>query len=506
MERARAFLAAVEGWARWFPVPFAVLYLVAFGLLAHSKPWSYDEIFVGHVIRLATFGDMMAALREGIDKVPPLSYVVTRAVVGTLGDGPVAYRAPSILAGLVTALCVFRFVSRRVPAVYAAAAMLFLFVTPVKGLAYEARPGVVAVAGIALALVCWQAAAEDRRRPLSVVGLAASLATAVGMHYYAALAVLPLALAEGVRTLDRRRVDGPVWLALGAAATPVLVFLPMLRGSMRPLGTFFAKASWEQTWEFYPWLVRAGIGSTSRNLLLVAAAGLALAWHLERRAVPLPRHEAVAAWGLALMPVAAAAFAMLTIGIYTTRYALPAVVGVAAVLAWTAARWWRGSVAVGLLLLVLVGAWVTVLTYRGLSGVRAEARARQRAVAMLEAHAADTRPIVVGHAFDFLHLSHDAPADLARRLVFLVDWQAVMQRHGHDTQERILTDLAHYIPLDLRAYRDFLASRQEFWLFAPLRRDAWIGPTLAREGSLRLLERSREEKGVLYLVAPRPTQ
>jgi hypothetical protein len=122
---------------------------------------------------------------------------------------------------------------------------------------------------------------------------------------------------------------------------------------------------------------------------------------------------------------------------------------------------------------------------------------------MIQAHAVDDRPIVVGHAFDFLHLSHDAPRDLARRLVFLVDWKAVIQRHGHDTQERILTGLARRVPLDLREYPGFIASRQEFWLFAPRRRDAWIGPTLAREPVLHLTQRAKEETGYLFFVAPR---
>ena len=505
MERLRAVLAWVERWSRWFPVPFAVVYLAVFGLLARFKPWSYDEIIGGYLIGLPAFADVLAVLREGdVDKVPPLFHALIRAAVRTLGDGPVAYRALGIVAGLVAALSVFRVVSRRAPAVYAAAAVLILFATSARWFVIEARPGILAVAFVALGLAAWQAAADGRGRPLSLVVLGASLAAAVGMHYYAALAVVPLAIAELVRSVDRRRVDVPVWLALGASAAPVLAFLPVVRGAMRPLGTFFARASWAQAWEFYPGLVGAGIGSTSRTILIVAAIGLGLAWWLGRGPVAIPRHEAVAAWGLALTPVLGAAVGVMVTGIYTPRYALPAAVGVAVALAWTAARWGRGSIALGLLLLLSAGAWATVGTYRSLRVIRAEARGRARAIAMIQAHAIDARPIVIGHAFDFLHLSHDAPPDLARRFVFLVDWKAVMQRHGHDTQERILTGLARRAPLDLPEYPAFVAAREPFWLYAPLRADGWIGPTLAREPRLRLLERAREEQGVLYFVEPRP--
>jgi hypothetical protein len=295
----------------------------------------------------------------------------------------------------------------------------------------------------------------------------------------------------------------PVWIALAAPAVPLLAFLPLIRGARAHFETFYARPSWNHTWEFYPWVVGAGIGSTSLSLLIVVASGLGLAWCVYRSPVALPRHEAVAAWSLALLPVFGAALAATVVGAYDPRHGLPAVIGIAAVLAWTAARLSRRSVAIGVLLLVVVGAAVTVLWYGDLSAARLAKRARARAVTMIQATAADERPIVVSQAFIFLHLSHDAPRDLARRLVYLIDWKGALQHHGNDTHERILTGLARRVPLDLREYAGFVASRQEFWLYASRRRDAWIGPVLAREPALRLAERAREDIGVLYLVVPR---
>src|SRR5262249_18834034 len=123
--------------------------------------------------------------------------------------------------------------------------------------------------------------------------------------------------------------------------------------------------------------------------------------------------------------------------------------------------------------------------------------------AVIRAHATDQRPIVVSYAFEFLQLSHAAPLDLARRFVFLVDSNGALQHVGNDTQERVLAGLARRVPIDVREYGPFVASRQEFWLYAPRRPDNWIGRTLAREPALQLDERARDRAGALYFVSPR---
>lgn len=85
----------------------------------------------------------------------------------------------------------------------------------------------------------------------------------------------------------------------------------------------------------------------------------------------------------------------------------------------------------------------------------------------------------------------------------LVDWKGAIQHFGNDTHEQILADLARRVPLDVREYAPFVASRQAFWLYAPRRPDNWIGRALAREPTLRRAERARTATGVLYFVSPR---
>ena len=61
-------------------------------------------------------------------------------------------------------------------------------------------------------------------RRLSLAGLFVSLPLAICCHYYAAFLLLPFALAELTRTWVRRRIDWPIWIALGLAPFVVLIF------------------------------------------------------------------------------------------------------------------------------------------------------------------------------------------------------------------------------------------------------------------------------------------
>jgi hypothetical protein len=81
----------------------------------------------------------------------------------------------------------------------------------------------------AIAALAWQRA-TTRTRTGAPVGLALALGVAVSVHYYAALLVVPLAVAEGTRTVTVRRVNPSVWLALLAGMAPLAAWWPLIFG------------------------------------------------------------------------------------------------------------------------------------------------------------------------------------------------------------------------------------------------------------------------------------
>ena len=109
-----------------------------------------------------------------------------------------ALRLPATLGYCAMVLCLMAFCRRRLPAVYAFVAALFacdaLLFNSTEGRGYGIVLGCAAGA-----LLCWQMAAEGRRRALTVTLLAFCLALMTALHYYAIFFPVPLAVAEIVR-------------------------------------------------------------------------------------------------------------------------------------------------------------------------------------------------------------------------------------------------------------------------------------------------------------------
>src|SRR6185295_14459378 len=101
-------------------------------------------------------------------------------------------------------------VSRRTSTLYGLLAAALTFATGALRYATEARPYGLVVGFCALALVCWQAAADDHCRKLSLTGVAVAVAAAISSSYYAVLILAPLGAGELVRSLTRRKIDWPV--------------------------------------------------------------------------------------------------------------------------------------------------------------------------------------------------------------------------------------------------------------------------------------------------------
>jgi hypothetical protein len=485
----------------WLLAAFSIAYFTCTMLLACRKPLWHDELFTWHLGRLPRLGDLWSALAEGTDLNPPLSFLATRLAQTVLGDSAWAGRLPAVIGFWVMSLCLFRFVSRRCTLLYAWIALLLPLATVAYPFAYEARPYGLMLGCCGLSLVCWQAAAEGRRR-LVLAGLALSLGAALGTHYYAIFLFVPLVLGEVVRSWTRRRVDWPVWTAIGAGALPLALLWPLIAAARTFPGTFWAPAAWDAVQPTYLALVLP-----LKTPLLLAM--VVLPFYPEQgqgrtdfQSVPQSGvngpllHEMAAAFGFATLPTLAVVLGKWVTGVFTFRYILPVVVGLSLLVAFVSYRRSRGCIILGTALLACL---LNVAVLQGSRDYRRLAQESARIEATcdyLRQHSSIELPIVVGAPIRFLEMVHYAPPELAARLVCVSDPAASVRYLHEDTTERALRHLRHWAPVSVVDCDAFLAEHREFLLYD---NGGWLRRGLQAAGA-RLEECGRVQDAILYLV------
>ena len=335
----------------------SIVYFAATSVLASRKPMWNDELFTYFIAQAPTLSGIWSALLTGADQNPFPFYVLTRWSLALFGVNEWALRLPEMIGVWVAGICLFHIVAHRSSSMYGFVAMILLFVTGANFYSYEARPYGLVLAFAAASWLCWQAATERRIRWLPLLGLFGSLAAALCSHYYAVLVFIPLGIAELVRSYDRRRVDWAIWLAMGGALFPLLVFLPLIEKARTYAKGFWALPSWQSIPDAYSSLL---MPAPLLLMFVLIFAGIVALVHRQRfdarasvNASAIPGHELAAALSYVAFPVIAVAVAMLVTGAFVPRYALPTVLGVSVLVAWTSARLLDGRALIGAVVLVL---------------------------------------------------------------------------------------------------------------------------------------------------------
>lgn len=502
---ADGLATGLEARSGWVVAGVSTLYFAVTGPIAWYKPLWNDELYTLYIARLPTLGDVWAALSTGAEQTPPFFYVVTRASLALLGQSELALRLPAVVGFWAMALCLYRFVSNHGSALAGLAAMLFPLVTSAYYYATEARPYGLVLGFSGAALLCWQGAADAHRSCLRLAGLSLSVAAAVSLHYQAVFVLLPIALAEAVHTLVRRRVAMRVWVALAlGAAVPLLAFVPLIVRATRYSAAFWATPRWGQLPEFYYALLAPSPVTLLTLLVLTAVYPLPpRPRNPEALAAPPRAEDLAAALGFLTIPIIAVTLSMLVTGAFTDRYALPAVLGASLLVAF-AARWSAADrpAIVALLILVLCGSFVLRgLESRGRLAATREAQART--IVFLRSETLRNLPIAVSDQHAFTSLAHYAPRDIAGRLVYLADPAMALAYLGHNSVERGAVDLVGpWFGLPVEDYRSYLASRARFLVYGnPGHFLNWLVVDLSTSG--RTIElRGRDDAALLFLVGP----
>ncbi len=213
-----------RGLPAWWPL--AALMLLAavlrFATLGEQSFW-YDEAFTPvHVLHAGLGATLHSVVHT--ENTPPLWYLVAWLDVRIFGDGALALRFPSALAGLATVPVAWAIAQRLAGRTAAIVAAAIVAVNPLfVWYSQEARAYALFVLLAALAMLCFVRALQAPTRG-RVAAFAIAGALALLTHYFAVFLLAPMALW----LLWDARTRRPALPALAALALVGLALLPLI--------------------------------------------------------------------------------------------------------------------------------------------------------------------------------------------------------------------------------------------------------------------------------------
>ena len=469
---------------------------------AAYRPFWFDELETWHIARLPSVSAIWAALCAAADSHMVLHHLSVRASQALFGDGYLATRLPALLGFWVMLLGLFVFLYRRLPLSYALVGMLFPMVTFAWSYSFEARAYGIWLGSATAALVAWQAAADDRLRPWSLIGICVALMAALASHPLAVLLAIPFGLGETVRTVQRRRFDVGVWLAFALAAPITLAYRPLL-AVPRSWDLHGLQPGLARVPRFYATAFESAIAP----LLL---AGLICYICSSREKVrpttgfSLPLHESAALVGFVLTPTICLAAGLVSSRlVFNDRYGLICVIGMAALVSLLILRAAGGSPRFGAIVATALALWLAAA--RGKEAIQLAKdpvqQFRDENQVLLKA-IDDGRPVVVNEKLTFLAADFYLSAKAMDRVYHVVDLESAHKFGGqHGSDEQMLAE-ARTLPLKghVTHWTEFKRSNRQFLLLVY---DPWserIYDLLLRQG-WRMVVKDHRGVETLYEVS-----
>lgn len=461
----------------------ALMFLACTSVTAFCRPLWFDEILTRYIAALPTFGAICKALAAHAESSPPLFHLVSKLSGITLGWSPFGLRFPALTGYLAMILCVYFVVRRYTGPLYAAIGALSSYLTNAPYFATEARPYGLLLGLSCTALVCWQLAARHRVRWLALAGLWLSLATALGLQYYAVLSFAAIGLGELVRTWRTRHIDWLVWAVLGLAAAPLAFLLPLIRSNLVLRKGYFAPATLSRLVDGVTAFYLPMGGLIFAAFAVITGACVVVFSGRQKHpstALDTPAVHEVAAWVVLLLaPIEAFIMGRFVTGVFVARYAIITVIGFSILLPVSLYRlFWRSR-----------GAALAVLFFLALcfgERYRVSLKIDDPSTTLapwLRALDRSRLPIVVANPIIYLPLAYSADRSLSEALVYIPDPQEALRYRGVNTGDYNLTGLRGIAPLNLPTYLSFTSSHQRFLvLWEPSRID-WIVFRLRETGA-----------------------
>ena len=447
---------------RWTALFLALFLGCSIAIDLRQTMWN-DEFFTLYVARQAGPGEIIKATAEGCDSAPPLYAFLVRSVLPIVKDDALAIRLPATLGYCGMIVCLLAFCHRRLPAVYAFVAAL-LACDACLFYATDGRSYGVVLGCAAGALLCWQSAAEGRRRGLSLALLAFCLALMIAMHYYSIFFLVPLFLAELARSRVSRKIDFGILAAMLPAVLVLALHYPLIASGIYMTTHFWSPARWSLIQPFYNYFIFQILYVSSLVLLVLIVFPKSSARQSPHE-IEMPAYEWVAIGALALMPPVVVAVSRYTTHVFVHRYILWAMMGSAVLLGALLCTVFRGRAAVGVTLLGLLVALIAVkdiMTLRSASLLRAAEDVRRE----LEMVPDGREPIVVAHDHVFMELAYYAEPRLRKRLIYPISRDLELRYKKYDNIALNLAALSHRTKLDNEELDTILAQYPRFVLAA----------------------------------------
>jgi len=463
----------------------SIVYFVCAGMRAASRPFWYDELVTWHLVHMASVGAMLDAMVAGADQQMPLNHILARLCYALFGDGGLSIRLPALIGFWIMLLGMYCFLSRRLPKPYALIGMLFPMLTYAWPYAFEARAYGVAMGAVSIAMIAWQDAAEGRRRPWSLVGVALGLATALLAQAVFAIVAIPFALGELTRTLTKRRIDWPMWLAF-AAACPVAILFPYIMKSVKHLSFPGMQPHAIGYVYFFDDVLKTAVFPVA--LAIAAGCWAARGERREDDGRLLPRHEAALLIGFLLAPLPFFAGGLVWHGfLFTPRYAMVVVFGLSCWFAVIACRVAGSSRRIGMAMLVTLFVWVGAFHGKEAFALRGDPAAIWRGDWGDLEHLLSQGPVVSGNLHTFLEGDHYLPPELASHLYWINPDEEITSHNVLPVMYQVMTgQLAKSFPLRAHVvpWREFGARGEPFYLLLDTQTDMskWCYDVLPREG------------------------
>jgi hypothetical protein len=445
---------------RWVTA-FTIIFLVcSIARDLRTTLW-FDELFTLYMARFAGPSEIIAFN----DMAPPLYPIIAHWLLPIVQNDALAIRLPATLGYCVMLVCMWAFCRGKLPASFAFAASLLTFE---RGLyfATEGRAYGLVLGCAAGALLCWQMAAEGRRRGVVLAVLAVCSGLMVALHYYAIFFLVPLILAEAVRWRESGKVDFAILAAMLPAPLVLGLHYALLAAGQDYDARFWAQPSLGAIAPFYERFLLPP--------LIFGGLAFALGWFVpessaegreELQKPNLLAHEWTAIIALCLLPPVVIVVSMYTTHAFIERYILWTVIGFSILGAACLSAAARGR-ARGIALIVIAIAATLRLEIGPLLEtpvLRTAEAARQE----LDTLARDgSEPIVIGNAHMFLELSYYLTPPLRERLVFPLSRALDLQYRGFDTDALTLGRLGRRAPIRVKAYDEILQENERFLLAA----------------------------------------
>jgi 4-amino-4-deoxy-L-arabinose transferase-like glycosyltransferase len=445
-------------------------YAIAVCLLSSMKLLWLDELITLHIARLGSARAIWDALAQGADPNPPMTHLLVMASRALFGEHEIALRLPALVGYWIGILCLFLFLRRRVSATWALAGAVMSMAMGAFEYSYESRSYGIFYGLAMLAVLCWSISADHgvsaATRRAALAGLVLALAGGISANYFAVLAFLPIAGGELTRTVSERHgrnwravINPSIWIGLLLAAMPLFAFRPLIQRSIAQFAPYaWNKVSLDQVADSYTEMVEiilfpllglmvfAGVVIMQGRSCAHCRAKMRPRWfgrlasrQAERYgAYILPVHEGVAVFLLMTYPILGYCVASIRGGMLSPRFVIPVCFGFAIAGTIVCVRIFghiREAATVALLCCV---AWFVareaVIGYWYME----QKQAFYKVLAHMPGGDRSTEPIVIADPLMALTFQHYAPAAMAQRIVFPVDFPAIRLTRREDSPEENL--------------------------------------------------------------------